>query len=129
MNGRFLLDTNIVIALFAKEKKVQQRLVKATEVFLSSIVIGELYYGAYKSTHITENISKIEEFAAANRVLVCDLMTARIYGQIKNRLREKGRPIPENDIWLGAIAKQYDLALATRDDHFKEIDGLDIETW
>lgn len=129
MNGRFLLDTNIVIALFAKEKEVQRRLADAAEVFLSSIAIGELYYGAYKSTHVTNNIAKIEEFAATNRVLICDMMTAQQYGQIKNNLRVKGRPVPENDIWIGAIAMQHNLALATRDDHFKEIEGLDMEMW
>ena len=49
MSGRVVLDTNIVIALFAKEGAVQQRLDEADEVFVSSIVLGELYYGAQKS--------------------------------------------------------------------------------
>jgi tRNA(fMet)-specific endonuclease VapC len=40
--GRFLLDTNIVIALFAREAVVQQRLAGVSEVFVSSIVLGEL---------------------------------------------------------------------------------------
>jgi tRNA(fMet)-specific endonuclease VapC len=61
MNGRFLLDTNIVIALFAKEIAVQQRLSNADEVFVPSIVLGELYYGARKSVHVEANIKRIEE--------------------------------------------------------------------
>jgi len=125
----FLLRRKPLIALFAQEKTVQDRLANANEVFLSSIVIGEMYYGAYKSSQVAENTLKIEEFAAANTVLVCDIITAQTYGQIKNDLRVKGRPIPENDIWIGAIAKQHNLTVATRDDHFKEIDGLDIEMW
>lgn len=54
--GRLLLDTNIVIALFAGEVAVQQRLTESGEVFVPSIVLGELYYGARKSTRVTENL-------------------------------------------------------------------------
>ena len=49
MNGMILLDTNIVIALFAKDAFVQDRLAQSDEVFVPSIVVGELYYGARKS--------------------------------------------------------------------------------
>ncbi len=129
MSGRFLLDTNIVIAIFAKEAKVQAYLVNATEVFVPVIVLGELYYGAYKSSRVSENIAKINQFAANNAVLISDTATAQAYGQIKNGLRAKGRPVPENDIWIAAIAMQYDLALVTRDGHFGEVEGLVIETW
>ena len=129
MSGRFLLDTNIVIAIFAKEANVQVHLVRVTEIFVPAIVLGELYYGAHKSSRVTENIAKINEFAANNTVMVSDTATAQAYGQIKNDLRAKGRPIPENDIWIAAIAMQYNLALVTRDSHFGEVDGLVIETW
>lgn len=129
MSGRFLLDTNIVIAIFSKEAKVRAHLVSTTEVFVPAIVLGELYYGAYKSLRITENIEKINEFAAINTVLISDTATAQAYGQIKSALRAKGRPIPENDIWIAAIAMQYNLTLVTRDGHFGEVDGLAIETW
>ncbi|WP_242020125.1 hypothetical protein [Trichocoleus sp. FACHB-40] len=44
MNGRFLLDTNIVIALFAQDTSVQQHIVEAEAVFVASIVLGELYF-------------------------------------------------------------------------------------
>ena len=45
MNGKFLLDTNIIIALFAQEIAIQEHLITAQEVFIPAIVIGELYYG------------------------------------------------------------------------------------
>lgn len=129
MNGKFLIDTNIVIALFASDSTVQQHLIKAVEVFTPAIVLGELYYGAYKSYRAKENISRINEFVSKNAVLLCDAATAQWYGQIKAGLRKKGRPIPENDIWIAAIALQYDLILVTRDDHFREIVGLHVEGW
>lgn len=46
MNGKYLLDTNVVIAIFADEVVVHQQLAGAREVFVPSVVLGELYYGA-----------------------------------------------------------------------------------
>ena len=43
----------------------------------------------------------------------------------KDKVR-KGKTIPENDIWIAAIAKQHGLTLISRDGHFKEIDGLSV---
>lgn len=128
MPGRVLLDTNIVIAFIAAEKPVRQR-VTETDIVVSSTVLGELYYGARKSGRASANLARIDEFTAAVEVLSCDALTAQHYGQIKNRLRSKGRPIPENDIWIAAVAHQFGLPLATRDDHFKAVDGLTLEIW
>jgi tRNA(fMet)-specific endonuclease VapC len=128
MPGKVLLDTNIVIAYFSGEKAISQRLTEA-EVLVSSTVLGELYYGARKSANVASNLSRIEEFATAVQVLSCDAVTAQHYGQIKDLLRKKGRPIPENDIWIAAAAQQFGLPLATRDEHFKEVDGLALENW
>jgi tRNA(fMet)-specific endonuclease VapC len=129
MNGRYLLDTNIVIAIFADEAMVCHRLARAEEVFVPVIVLGELYYGAHKSERSVANLARVEEFAANNIVLVSDTETAQQYGQIKSELRAKGRPIPENDIWIAAVARQYQLTLVTRDGHFNNVDGLLIEVW
>lgn len=129
MNGRYLLDTNIVIALFANELAVTRRLGKAEEVFTPSTVLGELYYGARKSKRVQENVARIDEFAARSAVLGCDTETARRYGEVKDGLRQKGRPIPENDIWIAAIALQYDLTLVARDAHFEQVNDLIFETW
>src|SRR5947208_15783404 len=102
MAGRYLLDTNIVIALFANDTAVRQSMSEATEVFVPSIVLGELYYGARKSSQVHQNINRLEGFAAATSIVICDAAIARRYGQVKNKLRENGHPIPENDIWIAA---------------------------
>jgi tRNA(fMet)-specific endonuclease VapC len=78
---------------------------------------------------VPANLSKIDQFAASVQVLSCDAVTAQVYGEIKDKLRSKGRPIPENDIWIAAAAFQHSLPLVTRDEHFKQIDGLLIEQW
>lgn len=129
MNGRILLDTNIIIALLNDEKWAKEKLKESKEVFTSVITIGELFYGAYKSKKKEENFKKIDNFARQVGLLKCDLQTARYYGEIKNRLREKGQPIPENDIWVGATCIQYNLPLVSRDEHFDSIEDLSVEKW
>jgi tRNA(fMet)-specific endonuclease VapC len=129
MNGKCLLDTNIVIALYADDATVKDNLAKAEQIFVPSIVIGELCFGAQKSKRVKENLERIDEFVASSVVLGCDDETARQYGEIKNALRIKGRPIPENDIWIAAIARQHDLALTTRDTHFNEIENIRVIIW
>ncbi len=90
--------------------------------------VRELYYGARKSARVAANLARIDD-ATSSAVLVCDTATGQQYGQIKNSLRQKGRPIPENDIWIAAIAQQYQLTLVSRDEHFREVDGLSVERW
>jgi tRNA(fMet)-specific endonuclease VapC len=129
VNGSVLLDTNIVIGLFANDQAIITRLSKTDHLFIPSIVLGELYFGAYKSAHSEQNVRRIEEFVAAGAVLVCDAVTAAYYGRIKKAPREKGRPLPENDIWIAALAQQHGLTIISRDQHFKEIESLPVEAW
>ena len=98
-------------------------------VYICTIVLGELCFGAFKSVRTADNLVRIEQFTAQYDLLDVDKTTARHYGQIKLGLQRKGRPIPENDIWIASIAIQYNLPLVTRDAHFGAVDGLTTETW
>lgn len=129
MSGNYLLDTNIAIAFFSGEQPVVDRFNAADEILLSSTVVGELFFGAQKSARAEANMARVENLIDRVVVLECNTETARHYGEIKNALRLKGRPIPDNDIWIAAVTTQYDLTLATRDAHFAEVTGLKLETW
>lgn len=129
MTGEVLLDTNVVIGLFAADSSVLSGLASVSAAYVPAIVLGELYFGALKSARAEANVTRILEFAAASEVLVCDGSTAENYGQIKDGLRSVGRPIPENDIWIAAVAMQHGLAVATRDSHFGEVAGLEVIAW
>jgi tRNA(fMet)-specific endonuclease VapC len=120
-----------VIAAFNREGEARERIEEspAGSLFVPIIVLGELRFGAWKSGRVEENLRKIEAFAAASDVLPCDEATARLYGDVKADLRRKGRPIPENDIWISATALQHDLTIATRDPHFDHVEGLRTERW
>ena len=129
VNGRYLLDTNIVIDVFentASSKEIRTTLGKAVEVSVSTISLGELYFGAQKSRRCEENIREIEKIAVRYTVFDVDKETSELYGIIKAGLKAKGRPIPENDMWIAAIAMQHQLNVVTHDKHFRNIDNLEV---
>jgi tRNA(fMet)-specific endonuclease VapC len=133
LSGRLLLDTNAVIALFRDDPSAKGKLKDAEEVFLPSIVLGELLYGALRSGRKEENAARCHRFAAANTVLACDAATAEEYALIENGLRVRGTPIPDNDVWISALALQHGLAVLTRDGHFGSVaalgSGFTAEAW
>lgn len=124
---RVLLDTNIVIALFAGHPAVAEKVAGKTALFLPVPALGELYRGAFGSSRRGENLRRLEEFATAVAVLQCDAVTARHYGEVKQALLERGRPIPENDLWIAGLAAQHSLSVMTRDRHFKDLQGIEVE--
>jgi tRNA(fMet)-specific endonuclease VapC len=128
MAGEFLLDTNIVIALFKPDPIVENHS-HGKVLYLPAIVIGELYYGAAKAQRSSENIQRIQQFLTNAIVVPCDLRTAQLWGEFKARLDAKGSRIPDNDIWIAASAIQHGLTLVTRDQHFNVIEGLNIQNW
>jgi tRNA(fMet)-specific endonuclease VapC len=99
------------------------------EVYVPSITMGELFSGAERSSRRAVRLAETEAFADGAEVLPCDLETARHYGAIESALRAKGRPIPDNDIWIAALAQQYELVVVTRDAHFGEVDALPVLSW
>lgn len=88
-----------------------------------------MYYGAFNSGKRQTNIDRVDQLRTQVTILDCDDFTAKYYGQIKKGLKDRGTPIPENDIWIAAIAMQYGLTVATRDNHFENIEGLNVEKW
>ncbi len=129
MNGDYALNTNIVSPLIAKDSSAVARLDERGKFLVSSIVIGELYFGAQNSTRMAENIVQLERFMASVTIIPCDQATARVYGDVRKALKTVGRPIPENDIWIAAISVQHDLTLITLDHHFEHVQGLKLERW
>jgi len=127
MNGKFLLDTNIVIAFLIGEESIQ-RPDPSAQLYVSCTVVGEMFYGALNSNQITESTSRLLEFMRDTVSIPCDDDTARYYGEIKTALRQAGRPIPESDIWIAAEA-QHSLTLVSPDEHFANVERLALVRW
>ncbi len=127
--NKFLLDTNIITAWLKGDTSIASKIDKAKEVHIPIIVVGELYYGALYSTQVQKNINNIKSMTSNYNVLQIDEETTIVYGNIKAILRKKGKPIPENDIWIAAIGQRFQLTIVTRDKHFKEIESINLKSW
>ena len=123
MNGN-LIDTNIIIKAMHNENVVVDCLLKLDSIYIPVITIGELAYGTKKSKRQKANQILLDEFVAGYEVLEVDEETAKAYGQIKADLVKQGKNIPENDLWIAAIAIRNNLALITCDGHFEGIPNL-----
>lgn len=129
MPGDLLLDTSIVIALFRRDVAVERRVSESVSLHISPIVVGELIYGARKSGRRDVNLDRARDFIRSIHVFKCSPETGLVYGDLKNRLREAGKPIPDNDLWIAATAVEHGLPLVTRDGHFEHVPGLAVEHW
>ncbi len=124
-----LLDTNIVIDHFRKKGGELDNLLLFNEFCISTIVIGELLFGAQISLKREMNGQLVANFIKKVQVLEVDITVSEAYAAIKKYLKDKGKPIPENDIWIAATAHANQLKLITKDRHFENIDFLDVEFW
>ena len=123
MNGD-MLDTNVIIKFLAGDEAAKPLVDNASEILVSVIVVGELQYGAQKSSRTESNLMLFAKFLSNLTIIPVDENIAAIYGELKEQLRIKGVNIPENDIWIAASAKSRQCRLITYDSHFKLVDGL-----
>lgn len=129
MNGEFLVDTNALIKLMSRDPSLRWRMGHDFRCSLCFISVGELYAGAHQSARRAANISEVQRICLAIPVVGWDLEIADQYGSLHALLRRKGKPIPENDIWIAATAIRHGMTLITLDKHFQSIDDLPIEVW
>ena len=125
---QLLIDTNIYSYALKGDDEVVEVLKKAEQIGISVISIGELLSGFKGGGREKKNRKEIEVFLDSPRVVIYSLDedTSEFYAEILNNLREIGKPVPTNDIWIAAVAFQNGLKLFTKDNHFKAIAGLSL---
>ena len=123
---RFVIDTNIYSAFKTNHPATVERFREAERIVVCPTVHGELLAGFKCGCREEKNTAELDEFLDRPRVgyVTTDASTAEYYAEIFKRLRAKGTPIPTNDMWIAAAAMQHGLAVCTRDEHFRNIDGL-----
>jgi predicted nucleic acid-binding protein len=121
-----LLDTNAYAAFKQGQADAVEIVQRAVNLALSSTVLGELLAGFAVGTREAKNRAELQQFLASDRVhmLSIDDRTAAYYATVYRNLRQKGRPIPTNDMWIAASALQHGYALFSYDGHFQSVDGL-----
>ena len=127
--GSVLLDTNVVVAHLRNDPDLTARLRATPAIYMPWVVLGELHYGALRAQRREAQLALIRDFLQTAIVLLPDRSTSERYGQVKAELAGIGKLIPDNDIWIAAVARQFDLPLATRDAHFTHVPRLKTLAW
>jgi tRNA(fMet)-specific endonuclease VapC len=126
--NKVLIDTNAYGKFLSGNRQTLSYIVEADVIYLSVIVIGELYAGFAGGNKYKSNIELLKKFISkpAVEVLPVEYGTAEIFGEIKSELKKKGNPIPINDVWIAAHCFETGAKLLTFDRHFKFIPGIRI---
>jgi tRNA(fMet)-specific endonuclease VapC len=129
MNGSIALDTSVVIRYLNGYPHIVKNVLEFSTIILPVTVVGELIFGGENSGKPLKNKTKYLQFIDSCIVLPMGRKTAEIYAKTRLKLKSKGRPIPENDIWIASQCIENNWLLATCDSDFTYVDGLSIENW
>lgn len=124
-----IVDTNALSAFADGSSLAIAVLESVSEVSVPVIVLGEFRYGITHSRRHREYEAWLEQYLPAFRVLDVTAETALEYALLRSELRDLGKPIPANDIWIAALCRQYDLPLLSRDAHFDHVKRLRRQDW
>ena len=124
-----ILDTNGLSALADGDPQLEPMLRKIHELAIPVIVLGEYQYGIAQSRHRLRYAEWLAELVANCRVLRIDEATASEYATIRGELKRAGQPIPANDAWIAALARQHALPVISRDEHFDFVPNIERLGW
>ncbi len=124
-----ILDTNAVSAILAGDALIQTQLPPEERQHLPVVVIGEYQFGILGSKRRKKLEQAFERLESQSIVLRCDRETADMYAAIRHGLKMRGRPIPENDLWIAALARQHALEIVSQDPHFDHVEGIRRIGW
>jgi len=123
---RVALDTNRLTDLFQGDTDLAELLSRCEEVWIPLVVLAEIKAGFYGGTERLRNEILLRKFLMKTtvKVLLPGRETAEHYAHLFVQLKRAGTPVPDNDLWIAALALEHDLALITRDRHFARIPQL-----
>ena len=121
-----LLDTNAYTGFKRGDKAIIEIIQSVDALIMSPIVLGELQAGFDGGNKAKDNRTQLQEFLESSRIKIFPITqsTSLFFSQIFASLKRKGKPIPTNDMWIGAQALEHGCIVCTLDKHFQEIEGL-----
>jgi tRNA(fMet)-specific endonuclease VapC len=128
----YLLDTDTCIYWLNGRQPVREKLLAVgwDEVCICVITAAELYYGAYNSNRVSENLANAERFIQNLPVVPLTDPALRKYGELKAELRRIGQTIAEFDLLIASVAVAEGYTLVTNNTrHYNRINGLKLENW
>lgn len=125
MNGSSVaIDTNMAAAVLNDDMETIAWLNGFAQLLLPVQVLGELMFGFMNSSRAASNLPRLRAFVTRCTVLETTQTTAEHYAATRLTLKQQGKPIPENDLWIAATCLQHAVPLATRDTHFAAVSRL-----
>lgn len=124
-----ILDTNAVSAFVDGDERLLRAIEGEFELAIPTIVLGEYLYGIYQSRQRATYQAWVTANLPFFDVLPVVRETAERYSEIRHELKTAGTPIPTNDLWIAALARQHRLQLVTRDAHFHAVRALRTVAW
>jgi tRNA(fMet)-specific endonuclease VapC len=126
---RLLVDTSAYSGFMRGHPEIKVAIQEAEEIYVNSIVLGELGAGFIKGRRRRKNEAELKRFLGSPRVNLVDVTedTAERYAVILNSLWRAGTPIPTNDIWIAASAMEHGLHVLTTDGHYQKVSQIVVK--
>ena len=126
-----LIDTDVAINLMRHSPYTLDCLANCQEtVFLSSISVSELYFGAYNSARPEKNVAILEAFLQNFQMLTITDAVARLFGKLKATLRKQSVQVAPFDLMIVSVALENGCMVATGNlRHFRHIKELQLSDW
>ncbi len=129
---KYMLDTNIVIYTIKNRPKQVREAFKQHEnqMCISAVTLGELIYGAERSSQPERNLADIEGLIARLEVVPFEKHASEHFGQLRAELYRIGQPIGPYDMMIAGHARAMGLILVTNNvKEFERVAGLRFENW
>ena len=124
-----ILDTNALSALLDKDAALLEAIRESRELALPVIVLGEFRFGISVSRRRNEYLAWLRRDLSLFRVLPVVEETSVYYATIRSELKAGGSPIPANDAWIAALARQHRMPIVSRDTHFDKVKNIERLGW
>ena len=119
-----ILDTNALSAWAEGRAAIETPLRSADRLVVPSVVLGEYYFGVRQSRHRTRYEDWLSRYLPLTEIAIVTSATADAYADIRLELKRLGTPIPPNDAWIAALARQHALPVLSNDRHFDVVSGV-----
>ena len=120
-----ILDTNALSAWAEGDQAVEASLRSAGRLVVPSIVLGEYYFGIRQSRHRDRYEDWLRRYLPLAEIATVTQATADAYAAIRLELKLLGSPLPSNDGWIAALARQHILPVLSNDAHFDVVEGIE----
>jgi predicted nucleic acid-binding protein len=124
-----ILETNALSALLDRDAALLEIIGQLRELSLPVIVLGEYRFGITISKRRHEYEAWLARDLSLFRVLPVIEETSVHYAAIRSELKASGSPIPSNDAWIAALARQHRLPIVSRDAHFDSVKNVQRRAW